>query len=126
MAKRNYNWIGGAQNIEPETDAGTTTTERGLTHVVRLFLTRLSAFEFWIACGVREVKEIVCLERARRYLSTVPRGPSTFPMTPGPAIDRRRLEPPRHPSLPSDIGPGLRGHASALLGIHDAPRGPLP
>ncbi len=27
MAKRNYNWIGGAQNIEPETDAGTTTTE---------------------------------------------------------------------------------------------------
>ena len=27
MAKRNYSWIGGAQNIEPETDASTSTTE---------------------------------------------------------------------------------------------------
>ncbi len=27
MGKRQYSWIGGAQNIEPETDAGTTTSE---------------------------------------------------------------------------------------------------
>ncbi len=27
MAKRSYSWIGGAQNIEPETDAGTTVAE---------------------------------------------------------------------------------------------------
>ncbi len=27
MAKRIYSWIGGSQNIEPETDAGTTVTE---------------------------------------------------------------------------------------------------